>query len=170
MVVDRLEELYVAAKQAESPASSVQPKEEKEKQNSDKPLSEPPKSTPSKLDDGLSEEALTSLIEVKGTNQRESYVAALIQKGVSIDQRDEQGRSFLHRALASKDINLVQALLKHGARIDLPDKKGVTPLDLALNLGPSGEPLVTLLLHPVPGFAINSGIREKASIFLSSFF
>ena len=31
--------------------------------------------------------------------------------------------------------------------MDLPDKKGVTPLDLALGLGQSGEPLVALLLQ-----------------------
>ena len=77
----------------------------------------------------------------------ESMLPILTQPGIVVDAVDEYGHSHLHRAVAVKNINFVQTLLTHGARIDLPDKKGVTPLDIALGLAQSGEKLVELLLQ-----------------------
>ncbi len=162
VVAQRLKNLYDAAKQLAlkdpslfTPTASTQPKEDtqdakedKNKQNTGSQGSQESATQPTvlPLDSGLSQEMLGSLLEVKSINPdtTEQY-PELIQQAVA--HRDFQGRSFLHQAAAENNIKLAQVLLARGARIDLPNKKGVTPLDIALNLGQSGEPLVALLLQ-----------------------
>ncbi len=91
---------------------------------------------------------LGSLLEVKRDGREKAdFLKELLRQGGSVDQADHQGRSHLHRAVASNDRECTSVLLAHGARIDLPDKQGVTPLDLALGLDQVGEPLVALLLQ-----------------------
>ena len=107
---------------------------------------------------------LGSLLEVKNINPNTvEHYPELIQQAV--DHRDSQGRSFLHQTAAENNIKLAQVLLTHGARMDLPDKKGVTPLDLALNLGEQGEPLVALLLQAhKPASTPTSQLSEYARL------
>jgi ankyrin repeat protein len=44
---------------------------------------------------------------------------------------DDEGISALHHAVESADLDLVRYLLDHGARVDLEDWSGRTPLNVA---------------------------------------
>jgi len=77
----------------------------------------------------------------------EEWIETLVQHGIPIDVVNERGQSYLHRAVASQDVSLVKVLLAHGARSNLPDKQGTTPLDLAMKMGQAGESLRALLVE-----------------------
>ncbi|WP_342377252.1 ankyrin repeat domain-containing protein [Myxococcus stipitatus] len=61
-----------------------------------------------------------------------SVVLHLLEKGASPDSRDEDGDTLLIHAVRRRDPVLVDALLAAGAEVNLPGKKGVTPLLAAL--------------------------------------
>ena len=50
-----------------------------------------------------------------------------------INQRDKQGFTALHLSVTSKSIRIVMKLLQHGANSEIADKKGNTPLKLAID-------------------------------------
>ncbi len=94
--------------------------------------------------------------ESKGTpkprDKKDSKLSSLppnlMEQGTAaVDEIDQDGRSSLFHAVAQRNTDQVKNLLAHGARINLADKKGKTPLDVALELGESGEELVALLLQ-----------------------
>ena len=71
----------------------------------------------------------------------------LMEQGTgAVDEIDKDGCSSLFHAVAQRNTDQVKNLLACRARINLPDKNGKTPLDVALELGKSGEELVALLL------------------------
>lgn len=63
----------------------------------------------------------------------------LVGKGADVEARDEDGASVLWRAVASargRD-EIVRFLVEQGARDDVPNYEGVTPRELAAQLGSS---------------------------------
>ena len=50
-----------------------------------------------------------------------------------INQRDKQGFTALHLSVSSKSIRIVMKLLQSGANSEITDKKGNTPLQIAIN-------------------------------------
>lgn len=59
-------------------------------------------------------------------------VQMLIERGASIDIRDVQnGATAIHFACSSGDINIAAKLLQYGALLNLRDKNGFTPLEVA---------------------------------------
>jgi ankyrin repeat protein len=58
----------------------------------------------------------------------EAVKAILAHGGVDIDQVDDLGRSALSNAAARDDRESARVLLRYGARPDLPDSSGFTPI------------------------------------------
>ena len=50
-----------------------------------------------------------------------------------INQRDNQGFTALHLSVSSKSVRIAMKLLQNGANSEIKDKKGETPLQLAIN-------------------------------------
>ena len=50
-----------------------------------------------------------------------------------IDKQDNQGYTALHLSITSKSVRIAMKLLQNGASTDIEDKKGKTPLEMALN-------------------------------------
>ena len=161
VVAQRLEALYANAKKIHEhtdhslseiknhPPTFVQPKEDKNKQEPLLPKDEKDRK-------GLGSDLPLDLLG--------SMLPLLIQQGSAVDAVDEYGRSVLHRAVAAHDTDLVKTVLAHGARTDLPDKKGITPLDLALNLDKANEELLALLLQAHHSTASTTPLPEYARL------
>lgn len=65
------------------------------------------------------------------TKRARSMAALLLEKGADVNARDRSDATALHRALASRDDELVMALLAKGADVNARDRSGTTPLHLA---------------------------------------
>ena len=61
-------------------------------------------------------------------------VKLFMEAGVGLDERDEFGRTPLHRAISDNNYEFAEFLIKNGANINLQDIDGKTPLDYALNM------------------------------------
>lgn len=63
----------------------------------------------------------------------EEMLSLLLARGVDINAGDEktEGWTALHGAVAGREVNNVELLLKYGARPDSREKNGLTPLDFA---------------------------------------
>lgn len=59
-------------------------------------------------------------------------VNLLLVRGANPAAVNAMGRTPLHRAVANCDITIALDLLNHGARVDVPDRRGMTPLSEAL--------------------------------------
>lgn len=66
----------------------------------------------------------------------------------NLDYADESQQTPLHYHAKAKHVDIVQALIKHGASIDREDINGKTPYDLAIEVGASSE-LIECLEHVV---------------------
>jgi ankyrin repeat protein len=64
-------------------------------------------------------------------------VAALLEAGANVNHQDGSGRTHLHGAILGKRVEVVQMLLAAGADPTIADRKGETPLDLALARNPA---------------------------------
>ena len=65
-----------------------------------------------------------------------SVVTRLIERGVPINEQClPERRTALHNAVQEKKYRSAEALMRAGARTDIPDVNGRTPLDLAIRLG-----------------------------------
>ena len=62
-------------------------------------------------------------------------VELLLASGADVDQLDVQGTTALHWALSTKDIDpdpeMVLLMLEAGAALDIEDKAGISPLEMA---------------------------------------
>ena len=72
-------------------------------------------------------------------------VSRLLTAGADVNATNSAGRSALHHAAAVLQPALVELLLAHGARRDLRDTAGKTPLDIARESAGRGDaPLMFL--------------------------
>src|SRR6202021_1077658 len=61
-----------------------------------------------------------------------------LDAGADVNAIDNQGDTALHGAAQKGDDQVVQFLVDHGAKLDIKDKKGRTPLDAAMGLMGNG--------------------------------
>jgi uncharacterized protein len=62
-----------------------------------------------------------------------------LQAGADVNAVNDAGQSALHLAAASRGDAFVRLLADHGARLDLKDRQGRTPLDIATGVGGRGR-------------------------------
>lgn len=55
-------------------------------------------------------------------------VRVLLQEGAAVNWQDENGFSMLFHAIFRRHFAIAEELLARGANIDLPDRRGWTPL------------------------------------------
>lgn len=79
--------------------------------------------------------AETSLIELIRTGQRDAALAAIKARDVDVNAKTEDGSTALMWATYKVDHELVQALLKAGAKAKVTNRFGSTPLTEATKLG-----------------------------------
>lgn len=91
--------------------------------------------------------------------------AALLDALVSRSSVDEQGRSALHLACASAQVDFARMLIKHGASIDAQDHAGNTPLMYAASSG--NTTLIELLLAEGANIHARNQRRQDALIYAS---
>ncbi|MDH5526635.1 MAG: ankyrin repeat domain-containing protein [Nitrospirota bacterium] len=82
-----------------------------------------------------------------GPEPRMRVIARLIKAGGPIDAADKSGRTPLHHAVATGDVELVRALLAAGASPQAADKEKITPAALAVE---SGAPALIALFASAP--------------------
>lgn len=63
----------------------------------------------------------------------------LLTKNIDVNSQDISGHTALHDAVLIKNIDIVKALLKKGARKDIPDKKGLTAIDFVKTIDKKSE-------------------------------
>lgn len=54
----------------------------------------------------------------------------LLQRGATVNDRDERGCTALHNAVRNNSIEAVQLLLQHGASVNIVDRFTQTPADI----------------------------------------
>jgi uncharacterized protein len=65
-------------------------------------------------------------------------VKVLVEHGVDVNAVNDRGQTAMHFAVRASD-DIVRYLAAHGARLDVKDKQGRTPLDAALGMGVRGR-------------------------------
>jgi ankyrin repeat protein len=65
-------------------------------------------------------------------------VKVLVARGVDVNAVNDSGQTAMHFAAQASD-GIVQFLAQHGARLDVKDKQGRTPVDMALGVGLRGR-------------------------------
>jgi ankyrin repeat protein len=65
-------------------------------------------------------------------------VKVLVARGVDVNAVNDSGQTAMHFAAQASD-GIVQFLAEHGARLDVKDKQGRTPMDMALGVGLRGR-------------------------------
>ena len=65
-----------------------------------------------------------------------------LQHGAQVNAVDAAGQAALHSAAVQRSDAFIEFLIDSGARLDLKDKQGRLPLDLALGAGGRGQPTV----------------------------
>jgi ankyrin repeat protein len=78
-----------------------------------------------------------------------------VEQGVDINAVDGNGQTALHIAAGQSSERIVAALVERGAKLDIKDQQGRTPLDVAMGIGGRGA--------PVPRTAIADLLRRFAS-------
>jgi ankyrin repeat protein len=62
-------------------------------------------------------------------------VKLCVERGVDVNAFNTNGQTAMHSAVARGAENLVKYLAEHGAKLDMKNKQGRTPLDIALGVG-----------------------------------
>src|SRR6185436_11189726 len=62
-----------------------------------------------------------------------------LEAGADINAVNDAGQTALHFAVTGREDGFVRFLAEHGARLDLKDRQGRTPLDAALAVGGRGR-------------------------------
>jgi ankyrin repeat protein len=76
----------------------------------------------------------------RGTEQDEAECVRLaLAHGADVNAASDTGQTALHMAAAQRGEAFVRFLVASGARLDVKDKQGRTPLDVALGLGGGGR-------------------------------
>ena len=70
--------------------------------------------------------------------QQREAVQVLLDRQVDVNATNEAGQTALHFAALSMD-SVVELLVKHGAKLDIADKQGRTPMDMANGKGGPGR-------------------------------
>jgi ankyrin repeat protein len=65
-------------------------------------------------------------------------VRVLLDRGVEVNAVNDNGQAALHFAAQASD-DIVKMLAAHGAKLDVKDKNGRTPVDAALGIGGRGR-------------------------------
>jgi ankyrin repeat protein len=65
----------------------------------------------------------------------EECVRLCLDRGADINAASDTGQTALHIAAAQRDESFIRFLVAHGARLDVKDKQGRTPLDVAMGVG-----------------------------------
>jgi len=86
-----------------------------------------------------------TLVDLVRAGNREAVLAAITSPDLEVDARAPDGSTALHWATYQVDRELVQALLERGARADITNKFGSSPLAEAVKLG--DVELVRMLLE-----------------------
>jgi ankyrin repeat protein len=87
---------------------------------------------------GLGRNLSTFADEVATEAQMLEAVKLLLSRNVDINATNEGGQTALHFAALSMD-SVVEFLVKSGARMDIADKQGRTPMDMANGKGGPGR-------------------------------
>jgi uncharacterized protein len=82
--------------------------------------------------------------DVKRASEAEFIEGAklFLQRGANINATDSAGQTAMHSAAAQRGDAFIEFLADNGARLDLKDKQGRLPLDMALGAGGRGEQTV----------------------------
>jgi ankyrin repeat protein len=65
-----------------------------------------------------------------------------LQHGAQVNAVDAGGQTALHSAVVQRNDSFIELLIDGGAKLDVKDKQGRLPLDLALGAGGRGQPTV----------------------------
>jgi uncharacterized protein len=65
-------------------------------------------------------------------------VELLVERGVDVNALNDNGQTAMHFAVRASD-DIVRYLAAHGARLDVKDKRGYTPIDVAMGMGVRGR-------------------------------
>jgi cytohesin len=65
----------------------------------------------------------------------EACVRLCLERGADVNAANDLGQTALHIAAAQRDEGFIRFLVARGARLDVKDRQGHTPLDIALGLG-----------------------------------
>jgi ankyrin repeat protein len=96
-------------------------------------------------------------------HEKKDLIGALVEIGVDVNAKDEQGRTALMRA-AAKDWTVgVWTLLEKGARMDLRDQKGQTAYVYAFNHRSLGS-LLLLKHFNKPRLITSYQLKRKAKV------
>lgn len=79
-------------------------------------------------------------------DKKNDEVLQMINDLTDVNFQDNDGNSYLHVAVQSNSINIVERLLEKGAIIDIKDKYGKTPLMVAISSYNGNEELIKLLI------------------------
>lgn len=79
--------------------------------------------------------SLLSYIPVRNNKVLTQALQLISAKKIDLNQQDEHGNTFLHLAIAHIHtrpmVQLASAMIRHGASVDIVNKEGKTPRDLA---------------------------------------
>ncbi|EFA07512.1 pyrexia [Tribolium castaneum] len=103
----------------------------------------------------------TSLLLIATWLQKEKVLQEVLEKGVSLQAVDGEGRSALHLAACTGNIDCIKLLLQHGAEISARDALNrATPLHCAASKGHLSA--VKLLIRH--GADVNAGLDNKSPL------
>lgn len=98
----------------------------------------------------------------------DSYLKVLVAAGGNVNVRDQRmGRSPIFSALMSRRADNIAFLIEHGADLDLADRNGVRPLQLAARINDFDHVLMFLELGADPLVTDDTGTTFQTSIFRS---
>jgi ankyrin repeat protein len=77
---------------------------------------------------------ITALMMIAEINNPFAMQQLIDNPNININQKDNEGNTALMHAIRAKNKLAIKALLDSGANPDLPNKKGITPLQVIKNL------------------------------------
>lgn len=70
----------------------------------------------------------------------EHYLRLIIENGINLNSRDNQGQTIMHHACKkSLEVFILEYLLESGAKTDIPDANGFFPFDTAFSMNPFSD-------------------------------